>query len=97
MGWNRMRKGFFIDHDLCIVCDACTGACMSWNNLEDGVFWIRAVTTEKGMYPNPVVNNIVVVCRHCADPPCLKACPEEAIYRREKDGIVTVFRMPYLP
>ena len=34
-------------------------------------------------------NFMVNVCLHCDDPPCLEACPEEAISKRE-DGIVTL-------
>jgi Fe-S-cluster-containing dehydrogenase component len=31
----------------------------------------------------------VGVCRHCDDPPCVSACPEQAIARRD-DGIVVL-------
>lgn len=30
------------------------------------------------------------ICNHCTYPPCLAACPNKAIYKREEDGVVLV-------
>jgi DMSO reductase family type II enzyme iron-sulfur subunit len=30
------------------------------------------------------------MCNHCAKPACLEACPNEAIYKREQDGLVVI-------
>ncbi len=30
------------------------------------------------------------VCNHCSKPPCLAACPRQAIYKRPEDGIVLI-------
>jgi len=36
-----------------------------------------------------VMHYVPTVCKHCGNPPCIDACPENAITKRE-DGIVLV-------
>jgi len=65
---------------------------MSWNNLEVGMRWMRVISMETGKYPDVKVVTVPISCRHCADPKCIKACPEDAINKRLEDGIVLVDR-----
>lgn len=73
----------------CIGCYACEIACKEAHDMPPGQGSLievvradssRAETRKKGHY-------LPVVCVHCASPPCVEVCPEEAITQRE-DGIV---------
>lgn len=44
----------------------------------------------EGDYPNTNYFYLPRICNHCTDAPCLQACPREAIYKREQDGIVLI-------
>jgi len=41
-----------------------------------------------GEWPNPYRFYIPRMCYHCTHPACLDACPTNALYKREEDGIV---------
>ena len=43
-----------------------------------------------GEYPNSYYFYLPRICNHCTNPPCLKACPRQAIYKREEDGVVLI-------
>jgi Fe-S-cluster-containing dehydrogenase component/formate-dependent nitrite reductase membrane component NrfD len=82
-----MNYGFLIRNDRCIGCHACTTACKSENEVPVGVnrTWVKNVET--GWYPNVTRHFQVTRCNHCANPPCVRICPTEAMYQRD-DGIV---------
>ena len=46
--------------------------------------------TGGGEYPNSYYFYLPRICNHCAKPACLAACPNEAIRKRESDGVVLV-------
>ena len=79
--------GFIIDNRKCIGCHACSTACKSENEVPLGVnrTWVKYV--EIGAYPNVRRHFQVTRCNHCANPPCVRICPTEAMYQRD-DGIV---------
>jgi ethylbenzene hydroxylase subunit beta/complex iron-sulfur molybdoenzyme family reductase subunit beta len=43
-----------------------------------------------GEYPNSYYFYLPTICMHCANPACLAACPRQAIFKREDDGIVLI-------
>jgi DMSO reductase family type II enzyme iron-sulfur subunit len=43
-----------------------------------------------GEYPNGYFFYLPRLCNHCTKPACLAACPRQAIYKRDEDGIVLV-------
>ena len=79
-----------IDDQSCWGCKTCEVACKQENRTADGVKLISIA--EDG--PNVIDGQVNFVyrvnhCRHCDDPPCAEACPEEAIGKRS-DGIVVM-------
>jgi anaerobic dimethyl sulfoxide reductase subunit B (iron-sulfur subunit) len=76
----------------CIQCHGCEVACKGWRNVELGVRWRRVENIWQGSYPEVKNISASVACMHCADPVCVKECPEGAIYKRDEDGIVLVDR-----
>jgi len=94
-------KAFVIDISKCSGCYACQLVCKDehcgndWSPYaapqpETGHFWGRLNEYERGRIPQVRVSYIFVPCQHCADAPCMAACPvEEAIYRRD-DGLVII-------
>jgi len=82
-----MNFGFVIDNRTCIGCHACSTACKAENEVPLGVHrtWVKSV--EKGAFPDVRRFFQVTRCNHCANPPCTRICPVEAMYQRD-DGIV---------
>ena len=85
------QYGFFIDQSRCIGCNACTIACMQWHDIDPGpVKWMRVYQWEKGVFPNVSLHMLPVMCYHCENPVCVKACKNEALYKEETYGAVLV-------
>jgi len=83
------RYGIVVDMDACMGCDACVAGCIQENLTPPGIFFTRVLEREIGKYPRVRRLFLPVRCMHCADPPCVKACPSKALSRRE-DGIVLI-------
>ena len=65
----------------CMGCHACEVACKQEHGLSVGPRLIHVIEKSPDFIP--------VYCRHCAKPPCRKACPVDAISRNES-GIVLI-------
>jgi len=64
-------------------------ACKAENGTPPEVFWCQVLEREEGKYPSARRIFLPVLCNHCAEPACVKACPSGATTQRE-DGIVIV-------
>ena len=88
-----MQLGFYFDQSRCSGCLTCVVACKDWHDIPAGpVSWVRIITTEQDQFPNVSVTFLANHCYHCAEAPCVPACPVGAITKREEDGIVFVDR-----
>jgi Fe-S-cluster-containing dehydrogenase component len=74
------RLGMVIDLAKCVGCGACAFACKAENNTrgrEDGQShnWADFIMRTEGTFPNATQFVMPVLCNHCTDAPCIKACP----------------------
>lgn len=83
------RWGMVIDLKRCIGCSSCMISCKAEHFLPPGIFWTRVLTAETGKYPAVSKQMYPVICNHCKEAACVKACPTGATTKRE-DGIVVV-------
>ena len=67
----------------CMGCHACEVACKQEHGLGVGPRFIRVLENGPDFFP--------VYCHHCADAPCLRACPANAI-SRNAEGVVLIDR-----
>ena len=79
------RRFVSINPDICTGCGLCEYVC----------------SLEKTGFPNPALSRIRVIrltpllntamtCRFCDNPPCVRACPREALRQTEKGNLIIV-------
>jgi Fe-S-cluster-containing dehydrogenase component len=94
------NKEFLIDVDKCTGCKLCILACKDeyvdaayapWTEPQPatGQFWMDVKSLERGSIPRVRMSYLPVLCQHCANAPCIKACPDDAIKTRD-DGMVWI-------
>ena len=86
---DKKQLTLYVDTRRCMGCRACEIACKLENDLPRGPRYTMVTETEVIEDGVDKLKFLPVPCQHCADAPCLKACPTGAIYKRE-DGIVLV-------
>jgi anaerobic dimethyl sulfoxide reductase subunit B len=84
------ENGFIFKKEKCTQCYGCVVACKIWRNVELGVQWREVKNIWMGCYPDVRSTSLSLSCLHCAEPECVKACPEGAIKKRTDDGLVKV-------
>ncbi len=75
------RLSLVFDGKNCMGCHACEVACKQEHQLGVGPRLVHVIEKITDFMP--------VYCRHCAKPPCLDACPVDAISKNER-GIVLI-------
>ena len=91
----RRRWGMAIDIDRCTACGSCTIACRQENNVPPlgadlehqgaHIEWM-SLLWEEPEEPGGMPTALPFPCQHCADAPCIKACPVGAT-SKSPDGI----------
>jgi len=77
------KLAMVIDLQSCVGCGACSIACRTENNVPDGIYWSNKITETYGTFPNVRYHYIPTLCNHCADAPCAKGCPTNAMHKLE--------------
>lgn len=93
-------KVFVVNSSICNGCYNCQIACKDehcgndWSPYakpqpDTGQFWLKMHEFVRGNVPQVKMTYYPVMCQHCEDAPCMAACAEGGITRRE-DGLVII-------
>jgi Fe-S-cluster-containing dehydrogenase component len=77
------KYAMVIDLHRCAGCSACIIGCKNENNLSEGVEWSSKISRTVGTFPNVRYEYTPTLCNHCANAPCVAACPTDAMYKTE--------------
>ena len=83
------RFGMVVDLAACVGCNACVIACKQEHSVPLTKYSTWVESWDAGAYPAVKRANLPKLCNHCADAPCIAACPTEASYV-EEGGIVFI-------
>ncbi len=94
-------KVFVIDVDKCTGCYACQFVCKDehvgndWSPIakpqpDTGQFWMHLIENIRGTVPKVEMHYLPLLCQHCDDAPCMKACDVEGVMYKREDGLVEI-------
>lgn len=91
----KKQLAMVIDLLKCTGCGACGVACKTENNTPDKAKgqtfnWADFVTKVEGQFPNVKYSIMPVLCNHCTDAPCIKACPVTPKAMHKHDNGITM-------
>lgn len=81
-------KGFIFDYAKCVGCGACVVACINENGAKPPIAWRKINTYNEQKVPLLGYVHLSLACNHCADAPCMKACPSLAYSFHPTTGAV---------
>ena len=83
-----MKTQLVCDTEKCCACYACVIACMDQNDTDvfSGELPRRTVTVTESAATGEVIYRSNG-CLHCADAPCVNACPTGCLYKDEGTGL----------
>src|SRR3990172_7429324 len=84
-----MRLGMVINLIKCTGCYSCVIKCKEEHLLPPGMTWAKLLISETGISPHVTKQMYPVLCNHCKEPACAKACPTGAT-QQDDNGIVWV-------
>ena len=87
MATDHRKYGMLINLNKCIGCYACQVTCKAEHNISFGTFRCRVEQHSSGTFPDIRKFFIPRLCNHCDDPPCIKGCEENALFKNS-DGVV---------
>jgi Fe-S-cluster-containing dehydrogenase component len=91
---DRLKKQryFVFDPARCFGCNGCVAACSNSNNtIEFNNMW-REVHKLPPVDGDHKTIYLSVSCNHCEHPPCVKACPANALEKGQADGVVIHYK-----
>jgi len=84
----RPHYSMVIRQGLCIDCGSCLRACKKTNDVPDYGYRTRILEKVVSDAIGRKREFIPILCNHCNEPSCCRACPTGATYKNKKNGIV---------
>jgi Fe-S-cluster-containing dehydrogenase component len=81
------QRFFIVDLSKCFGCYGCVAACANVNGTPAGIFW-RRLHKLPPVHGSSALRWLPLACNHCENPPCVAACPSNALIKRAEDGVV---------
>ena len=77
---SNTRMGILMDTSVCVACYACRTSCQKHHGLSAEQTYVSLKFREKGTFPNAESHLARSSCMHCANAPCVTACPVNALH-----------------
>jgi tetrathionate reductase subunit B len=84
----KPHYSMMLRQDRCIDCERCIQACIKTNDVPDYGYRTRILEHDAPDAIGMKREFIPILCNHCNNPPCVRACPTRATTKDKKTGIV---------